>query len=539
VDAITLDGLLAELRPSLVGAFLERPRLVGPHAVAFEVSRERERRLRIDAGRSTAGLLLAPRRELGEAENVPPRSRHALLLFRKHVSGVRVAGVERVAGERWVRLDLGARAVVLRLSGPAPALTLVVDGVALATLGEGPAAWPVPEGRPEVEWDRIEPAVLVAAASSPGRPAHRSVAAACPGLGPDLARLLAVAPDGFAALRERLAAPRPTLMAPGALEDLADRDLARPGALFLVPLPIERPGSRALHFETFNEAAFAFLVARLRGDRFERRRRLVMDEARREVRRLQQLEAHLVQDRAGLPEAASLRRQAEALLACAAPLEPGAVEVDVDDPYEPGLTLRVRVEPGRTAAANADRLFDKARRIERAEREIDARLSKARARLEDARKREERAASAGRLDELAAPTPAKPGARGPVRGSGPRRFLTSRGLSMLVGRGARENHRLTFATARPDDLWLHARDVPGSHVILGDPEGRAGAEDVREAAEVAAFFSDARGEARVDVHVVRRKHVRPGRGGPGRVSFSNEETVRVTPRDPEGRLRGR
>ena len=108
-----------------------------------------------------------------------------------------------------------------------------------------------------------------------------------------------------------------------------------------------------------------------------------------------------------------------------------------------------------------------------------------------------------------------------------------------MGRGARENHRLTFAMARPEDLWLHARDVPGAHVILRDDEGRAGAEDIREAAEVAAFFSEAREQARVDVHVTRRKHVRPAGSGPGRVRIAHSETVRVAPRDPEGRLRRR
>jgi predicted ribosome quality control (RQC) complex YloA/Tae2 family protein len=108
-----------------------------------------------------------------------------------------------------------------------------------------------------------------------------------------------------------------------------------------------------------------------------------------------------------------------------------------------------------------------------------------------------------------------------------------------VGRGARENHHLTFAVARPDDLWLHARDVPGAHVVLRDPEGRAGADDLREAAEVAAFFSEARGEARVDVHATRRKHLRPGRGGPGRVTIGHSDTLRAVPRDPEGRLRRR
>ncbi len=93
--------------------------------------------------------------------------------------------------------------------------------------------------------------------------------------------------------------------------------------------------------------------------------------------------------------------------------------------------------------------------------------------------------------------------------------------------------------ARPEDLWLHARDVPGAHVILRDHEGRAAADDLREAAEVAAFFSDARAEAAVDVHVTRRKHVRPGRGGPGRVQIAHSDTLRVAPRDPEGRLRRR
>ena len=111
--------------------------------------------------------------------------------------------------------------------------------------------------------------------------------------------------------------------------------------------------------------------------------------------------------------------------------------------------------------------------------------------------------------------------------------------AILVGRSARENHHLTFAVAKPEDVWLHARDVPGAHVILRDPEARAGADDLREAAEVAAFYSDAGAEAKVDVHVTRRKHVRAARGGMGRVHVSHSDTLRVAPRDPEGRLRSR
>ena len=76
-------------------------------------------------------------------------------------------------------------------------------------------------------------------------------------------------------------------------------------------------------------------------------------------------------------------------------------------------------------------------------------------------------------------------------------------------------------------------------MILRDNEGRAAADDLREAAETAAFFSEARSEAQVDVHVTRRKHLRPGRGGPGRVFIGHSDTLRAIPRDPEGRLRRR
>ena len=108
---------------------------------------------------------------------------------------------------------------------------------------------------------------------------------------------------------------------------------------------------------------------------------------------------------------------------------------------------------------------------------------------------------------------------------------------LLVGRGARENHELTFKVARPEDFWLHARDVPGAHVILRDPEGRAAADDLREAAEVAAFFSGARDQwpGRRPRHAAQARAA--AGGGPGRVRVSHSETERVTPRDPEGRLR--
>jgi predicted ribosome quality control (RQC) complex YloA/Tae2 family protein len=220
--------------------------------------------------------------------------------------------------------------------------------------------------------------------------------------------------------------------------------------------------------------------------------------------------------------------------------------VDVADPYRPGTRLRIRVDPALGLPANADRIFNKARRMERARLQVEARLEDTRARLAAMRAREaalRTARSQAELARLAADmagtAPSRRGPAPPRGAGGPRHYLSSRGLSILVGRGARENHRLTFGLARPEDVWLHARDVAGAHVIVRDPEGRAGPEDLREAAEVAAFFSEAAPQPQVDVHVTRRKHVRPGRGGAGRVLVGHSETLRVAPRNPEGRLRHR
>jgi predicted ribosome quality control (RQC) complex YloA/Tae2 family protein len=546
VDAITLDHILDELRSRLAGRHLSRPRLVGRSAVAFETSAGRSHRLWIDAGRGAAGVYWVEReraRRLAE-EGASGRGRQAQLHYRKHLDGARVMSLTRVAGERTVRIDTRGGTLVLRLSGPAPALTLARDGAPVATLGDGPPAWPPPAQAGEREWDRIDPETVESAvgeATAEGRSLRRAVLAACPGLGPVLARELDGSASAFASLVARLRDPRPTLIAPGPPEGWRDVDLAPPDAVQLAPLPLARPGRATLHPRSWGEAAELFLEARRRGSSFARRRRVALGDARRRIRRLERLEANLGRELGGLADETSLRREAEALLALGHELEPGSSEVTIPDPYEPERQLVIEVDSKLSRVQNAERRFDRARRTERARDQIELRRRETRSTLGAERRRETRlleARDASELDALAPEAP--PEAEGEAGASpGPRHYLTSRGLSIMVGRSARENQHLTFRLARPEDLWFHARDVPGSHVILRDHEGRAGADDLREAAEVAAFFSEARSQSRVDVHATRRKHVRPARGGPGRVFVNHAETLRVGPRDPEGRLRRR
>ena len=88
--------------------------------------------------------------------------------------------------------------------------------------------------------------------------------------------------------------------------------------------------------------------------------------------------------------------------------------------------------------------------------------------------------------------------------------------------------------ARPDDLWFHARNIPGAHVVLRLDAAREPSEaEVRAAAALAAFHSKAGAADKVEVDYTQRKYVRKQVGGaPGLVWYTHARTVLVTPRDP-------
>jgi len=114
-----------------------------------------------------------------------------------------------------------------------------------------------------------------------------------------------------------------------------------------------------------------------------------------------------------------------------------------------------------------------------------------------------------------------------------RTFLAASGVKVLVGRGAAHNDELTFHVAKPYHLWLHARGVPGAHVIVPLRREQSCPADVLvDAAHLAAHFSDARGEPNVEITTALRKHVRKPRGAaPGAVLVDREKVVclRVEP----------
>ena len=114
--------------------------------------------------------------------------------------------------------------------------------------------------------------------------------------------------------------------------------------------------------------------------------------------------------------------------------------------------------------------------------------------------------------------------------SAPFQFMTEDGKSILVGKNNYQNDRLTFRTAAPDDLWLHAKDIPGSHVILRLSGEEPSEESLHHAALLAAHFSKAQDSSNVPVDYTYRRYVKkPSGSRPGFVIFTHQKTLYVTP----------
>jgi predicted ribosome quality control (RQC) complex YloA/Tae2 family protein len=224
-----------------------------------------------------------------------------------------------------------------------------------------------------------------------------------------------------------------------------------------------------------------------------------------------------------------LRAAGDALFTYGTSIAPGATTFVT--PTEPKLVIAL--DPELDATANAQAYFSRYRKAADAlphlARRLDLLVSRAAA-LDELAFETERA-DAAVLDDIAATLDEIDGKRvpPPVPRAKPRAILRIEqpsGARIYVGRSPRENVEVTFRIARPDDLWFHARNIPGSHVVLQAPAGGAPAEaDVALAADLAATHSKARGAPRVEIDYTERKHVRKQRDGtPGLVWYTDART---------------
>lgn len=259
---------------------------------------------------------------------------------------------------------------------------------------------------------------------------------------------------------------------------------------------------------------------------------------------IQQAEERVVRQLAAMaaeePEAgdpAHLRTQAEWLLALHTQIQPGQRELVV--PLGDEERLVIPLSGRETAVEQAERMFDRAAKLERAAVIIPERRAQLEADRDYLAQLQSDLALAQNQPEIASVREAlreagylrqRPGRTLKVTPdrSKPLRFLSTEGFAILVGRNARQNEIVTFDEAGPDDLWLHVRNVPGSHVVIRNGGQPVSEETTQAAAQLAAYYSRLRNERGVAVAVTRRRFVSRAPGGrPGLVHMRNEETLLV------------
>jgi len=122
----------------------------------------------------------------------------------------------------------------------------------------------------------------------------------------------------------------------------------------------------------------------------------------------------------------------------------------------------------------------------------------------------------------------------------PMEFVSSEGFLIRVGRNNRQNDELTLKQSAKGDIWLHVQKLHGSHVVIQCNGAKPGDDTITEAAELAAWYSQARESQNVPVDVTPVKQIKKPVGGkPGMVIYHVYNTVYVTPsKETVERLKG-
>jgi predicted ribosome quality control (RQC) complex YloA/Tae2 family protein len=319
--------------------------------------------------------------------------------------------------------------------------------------------------------------------------------------------------------------------------------VSRSAATSLESFEIERK-----EFSSLSQALDDHYARLEQSQAFANRAQLAGDRIKKELAQRRKLKKNLERDLAAHGDPEQHKRLGDLLLANIATAVRTGNKVSITDYYSEGApTLELEVDKDTALQDEAGRHFSRYTKAKRAAQEINARLATLEPELSHLQKRQvelEAIVAAGDeagLRQYEAPTgPAvrKTKKKQEEKFPGVRRYLSSDDYEILVGRAAQTNDRLTFKIARPHDLWLHAADYPGSHVVIRNPtRNDVPHRTIIEAAQLAAKFSQAGDDSKVTVHYTPRKFLTKPKGvAPGLVRMSSFKTITVTPAENISRL---
>lgn len=314
------------------------------------------------------------------------------------------------------------------------------------------------------------------------------------------------------------------------------------------PSAPEQPITRG-EFPTLSAAVDEYYRQLDSRNAFESVAKNLMATLRKEINRRKKLKANLKKDLAAHGHPEEHKRLGDLLLANIPNAERDHDRVKLKDYYAEGApTIEVQIDENDSLQEAAAESFSRYSKSKRAVEEIGTRMvqiDRELRKLEEKQSKLEEAIAAGdeaALAEFADPkvrtTASQKKEKAPATLPGMRHYRSSDGYEVIVGRTARDNDNLTFRVARPNDLWLHAGDYPGSHVIVRNSSRKEiPHRTIIEAAQLAAKFSQAGKDSKVAVHYTLRKFIaKPKGSASGLVRMSSFRTITVEPGENIERL---
>jgi len=293
-------------------------------------------------------------------------------------------------------------------------------------------------------------------------------------------------------------------------------------------------------FQTISEAVAEFYRRVETEDEFKNAAAKLKDQVRRETMKREKLLANLRKDLAGHGDADEHKRLGDLLLANIANAKRYGDRLTLTDYYAEGQpNIEMTIDENKSIQDAAAESFSRYGKAKRAVGEIRERMAKVVQELEELKGRQTKLDDAIANGDATVLTQLAEGKQKTARAKtkeskripGTRRYRSSDGYEVIVGRTARDNDNLTFRVARPNDLWLHAGDYPGSHVIVRNASRREIPQRTMiEAAQLAAKFSQASNDSKVIIHYTKRKFLsKPKGSAPGLVRMSSFKTIAVEP----------
>lgn len=224
-------------------------------------------------------------------------------------------------------------------------------------------------------------------------------------------------------------------------------------------------------------------------------------------------------------------------------VEKGMENIDVANFYDPNYeTISIALKNNLTPSENAQRYFKKYNKMKTAKKEITHQIEISKEEidyLENIILNIENCENLAELEDIReelvrlgyAKSQGKPKSKKETAlTTKPHEFVSSDGFKILVGKNNKQNDHLTLRLADNDDIWMHTKNIPGSHVIIKCAGHEVSDETIFEAAMLAAYFSKSKMSSQVPVDYTKKKNVKkPSGSKPGMVIYETNSTIYVTP----------